>query len=374
MNTQNSIDWPMGGGNERRTGVAHSKIKPPLKILWCSKEIDYPQGGIAVSGTTAVCWDNSQGPLNTVIYGIDIQDGRKLWTYSIAGLTFGTPAIKDEYVYGGSSSLAFCLDLNTGNEVWKTDNQTLTDNNPLRLAKDIPVATVGCPLCIKEFVIFCDKRLVIFDIHTGETVLDLDNAIGEYDNVGPCSDGNYLYCPSRRKIFRFKLQSNMEENYINTFGKVSAGPVIADSVVLYGSSNSTIEAIDQKSFKPAWSFKIEDQVLYEDADEHIKSRPAYSRGKIFFGGTDGNVYALDTKKGTRLWKHQTGAPVTTSPVISDNIVYISNQRGVLCAFNTDDGRLLWSHDLEETLCSPAIARNILFAGGDHLYAFVPVDE
>ena len=46
--------------------------------------------------------------------------------------------------------------------------------------------------------------------------------------------------------------------------------------------------------------------------DRIVSSPVWSEGAIYFGGDDGNIYAVDAQSGRQLWKHTTGGPAPPS--------------------------------------------------------------
>ena len=52
-----------------------------------------------------------------------------------------------------------------------------------------------------------------------------------------------------------------------------------------------------------WKFPTGDRVV---------GSPVWSDGIIYFGGDDGNIYAVDSKTGRQLWKHATGGPAPST--------------------------------------------------------------
>ena len=57
--------------------------------------------------------------------------------------------------------------------------------------------------------------------------------------------------------------------------------------------------------------------------------PAAADGRVFFGGLDGAVYALDADSGTVLWKRDLGAPIATSVTLEGEDLYIGAGNGHL---------------------------------------------
>ncbi|MEO5494822.1 MAG: PQQ-binding-like beta-propeller repeat protein [Sphingomonas sp.] len=116
------------------------------------------------------------------------------------------------------------------------------------------------------------------------------------------------------------------------------------------------------------------------ADGPIRSTPVYVGGMVVFGSDDGHVYALDAKSGALKWRFAAGAGVASSPSAVDGTVYVTAWDGHLYAIAAATGIERWHVDLGRDLgamnywdfhTSSAIPfGNALYAGsGDgHLYA------
>lgn len=73
----------------------------------------------------------------------------------------------------------------------------------------------------------------------------------------------------------------------------------------------------------------------------VISSPAVANGIIYFGSTDGNVYALDLESGIQKWKFETKARVTSSPAVDAGLVYFESYDGNLYAVDAITGQLQW---------------------------------
>ncbi|UCC49735.1 MAG: PQQ-binding-like beta-propeller repeat protein [Gemmatimonadota bacterium] len=67
------------------------------------------------------------------------------------------------------------------------------------------------------------------------------------------------------------------------------------------------------------------------------SSPLVVDSHVYFSGRDGVLYALDAEAGEVIWKHDLGAPLTTSPVGRGNALYVGTQDGHLVRLNAADG-------------------------------------
>jgi len=81
-----------------------------------------------------------------------------------------------------------------------------------------------------------------------------------------------------------------------------------------------------------WKFQTGDRIV---------SSPVYADGVIYFGGDDGNVYAVDAHDGHQLWKRGTGGPVSSTPAVADRTVYIGSYDGKLHALDARTGIPRW---------------------------------
>ena len=81
-----------------------------------------------------------------------------------------------------------------------------------------------------------------------------------------------------------------------------------------------------------WKFPTGDRVI---------SSPVFKDNVIYFGGDDGNVYAVDAATGRQIWKRATNGPVPATPAIADGTVYVGSYDGKFYAFNAQTGALKW---------------------------------
>ena len=81
-----------------------------------------------------------------------------------------------------------------------------------------------------------------------------------------------------------------------------------------------------------WKFPTGDRVI---------SSPVFKDNVIYFGGDDGNVYAVDAATGHQVWKRATNGPAPATPAIADGTVYIGSYDGKFYAFNAQTGAMKW---------------------------------
>jgi outer membrane protein assembly factor BamB len=83
-----------------------------------------------------------------------------------------------------------------------------------------------------------------------------------------------------------------------------------------------------------------------------------NNGVIYFGDTDGYIYAL-YPNGTEKWRYKTDMWITSTPALAeDGTLYVTSWDHYLYAFNSSTGKIKWRYNVEETIASsPAIGED-----------------
>ena len=114
------------------------------------------------------------------------------------------------------------------------------------------------------------------------------------------------------------------------------------------------------------------QVLWTfTADDEIRSSPLCSRGVVFFGAYDTNLYALNAKSGDFLWKAPTKAGICSSPTMVEDLVIVGSEDGYVYAFDARRGVTSWNYRTGSPIrSSPKVYKDMLFIGSDdqNIYA------
>src|SRR5437764_1246772 len=80
--------------------------------------------------------------------------------------------------------------------------------------------------------------------------------------------------------------------------------------------------------------------------DRIVSSPVFADNLLYFGGDDGNIYAVQADTGRQLWKYSTGGPVPSTPAVSDGILYAVSYDGKIYAIEAGTGIAKWKFSTE----------------------------
>jgi outer membrane protein assembly factor BamB len=109
-------------------------------------------------------------------------------------------------------------------------------------------------------------------------------------------------------------------------------PAVYDGVLYAASADGTVYALDTVNGTTLWSKGVYSiPYPYEIV---MTSSPAYAENKVYIGTPAGMIYALDASTGNQIWNYETfpiwtAAPVQGSPVVSNGLVLITDENGVL---------------------------------------------
>jgi len=123
-------------------------------------------------------------------------------------------------------------------------------------------------------------------------------------------------------------------------GSIIGGLAFADGRVYFGASDGRVYALDAVDGHKLWTF--ETKTL-----DKIWSTPTIEGDTLYIGGFDRNLYALDTADGTKKWVFETGGTIVSTPAIADGNVYIGSFDRHVYAIDAASGEEVWRYPATE---------------------------
>ncbi len=117
-------------------------------------------------------------------------------------------------------------------------------------------------------------------------------------------------------------------------GHIVGGLVVAEGRVYFGSSDGMVYALDAAEGYKEWVFETSDKIW---------STPAIDGDTLFIGSFDNKLYAIDTTTGRQKWEQpfETEGAIVSTPVVHDNTVYFGSFDRHLYAVNITNGKQIW---------------------------------
>jgi outer membrane protein assembly factor BamB len=144
--------------------------------------------------------------------------------------------------------------------------------------------------------------------------------------------------------------------------------------VYFGSSDGNLYALDATSGSLKWKF---------GTHGIIHSSPALYDGVVYFGSWDTYMYAVDAQTGKEIWKFKTREQpvmhllegIQASPSIADGVLYFGARDGFFYALKAKTGDSLWSFSADNSwvLTTAAIIDSTVFFGTSDTYLLYALD-
>jgi outer membrane protein assembly factor BamB len=255
------------------------------------------------------------------VYALDADSGALKWKFQTGDVVHASPAYADGILYFGSwDSYFYAVDADSGKEKWRfhggedplIHNQVGFQSSPAIVGG---VVYTGCR----------DSNLYAIDAATGKEKWRFNNA-GSWVIASPAVvQGKVIFATSDSSLYHV-LDAENGKPLARQQGKafVFSSPSVAGKVVYVGVLNGTLEARDLDTGDLLWAFETEASkrnlgwpltadrrfnvpMLFRSGWREatvigtelqfsvgsVFSSPLIAEGVVYFGSTDGTLYALE---------------------------------------------------------------------------------
>lgn len=134
------------------------------------------------------------------------------------------------------------------------------------------------------------------------------------------------------------------------------GEAGGEELVVFGSYDNFCYAVDAVSGEKRWEFETEN---------YINGAVAIAEGMAMFGGCDGFLYLLDVETGARLGTVEVGSYVAGTVGVDKGVAFLGHYGNRVAAFRLKDKEQLWEYGEREFpfFSSPAVLPDRVIIGG-----------
>ena len=255
------------------------------------------------------------------------------WQFKGEGRFFSASTLTGNTILAGSSAgHLYAIDLQSGKQRWKFSAKK-------------EIATQPCIAGNTAVVGSYDGHYYGVNVKNGQTVWTFKTG-GERKNGG-------------KGLWSMKPDTDYMEDVYDFF---LSAPATNGKSVFFGSSDSSIYALDASTGKLKWKFRTQGPV---------HGGAAYSNNTVVIGSWDTYIYALDANTGKLRWKFKTGTDtqyggvlegIQARPVVADGRVYVGARDAQFRAIDLATGQLIWTYDGGNAWISGTAV-----ADGEHVY-------
>jgi eukaryotic-like serine/threonine-protein kinase len=309
------VKWKFATGGERRYAGTHlHHLEPATETM--SDPWDFYLSSPAV-WNGAVYFGSSDGN----VYSLDATTGVLRWKFHTGDVVHSSPAIADGVLYIGSwDAYLYALDATSGTEKWrfKTGEDPDIHNH---------VGIQASPAVADGIVFFGSRDSFAYgvDAATGKQLWKFSTNGSWVNNSMVVHDGK-AYFGTSIPGFMHAVEAKTGKVVFDlpTGTPVFASMALAGDTLYLGNFGGELTAIDLKTQKPAWVFETDgakqNAAALTNADGTIKFEVVFSSPNLFY---DDMVIAVH--------KLFTMGTILSSPVVVGNTVYFGSTDGNLYA-------------------------------------------
>jgi len=309
------------------------------------------------------------------VYGLSADTGTKIWEFAVekpesrAFQQFSQAEVTASRVYiGGADKNLYCLDVSSGKLLWKHNLDDWIRSKTLAHDGAVYTATLSGKL----YKFNEAGKIIWIKQPTGHQVF-ADLVMGEHSLLLNSSD-LYLHSINLENGTERWRHSLMDAVYSGNDriwadfdgggGDFQSPPMVAEGMVIAGSPDRFVHALDQHTGKEIWRFEVRGQ---------IPAAPIFYEGKIYFGqqGGTSNYYCINAYTGELVWKKEVGWGWASANAANGK-VYVPTVSGWVYCVDANTGETIWEYNTENgTYPAPAIEGDVVVYGSwaNNYYGF-----
>ncbi|TRW48885.1 PQQ-like beta-propeller repeat protein [Aliidiomarina halalkaliphila] len=238
-----------------------------------------------------------------------------------------------------------------------------------------------------------DRNAVITDAFPEKLSLVWQHRLPATITASPVISGDTLLAATDNGVlYAFSLEHKRLIWAFDSGGAIRSTPAVNDGQVYFLSQAGAFYSINLSDGAIQWSFEtqgestfaaynylgVANNKLVKDAWDLMQSSPLVVDNLVVFGSSDHHVYALNTETGNVQWAFKTGGHVHSSPTLLNDLIVVGSWDSAVYAIQHADGVLRWKFDTESEQrinvwrgiqASPTVVDDTVFIGSRDGYMY-----
>lgn len=145
-----------------------------------------------------------------------------------------------------------------------------------------------------------------------------------------------------------------------TDGGIVSKPVFYEGNLYFGSEDRRLHVIYSRTGKLSWTY-------YTDGP--VRSSPTIGESHLFIGSDDGHLHAVNAMSGRMVWRLDTGAPIRSTPVMEDEYILLGTESGDFFCIDLR-GTVKWRFRAKRSITSTAVvSKNVVIFSSVDSYLY-----
>ena len=338
--------WPMTRGGPALSGGVAAQMPLNPAIAWTFAANGGVQAEAAIAGGRIYV-----GTMKGTLHCLVAATGAELWRFETKDAITAAPAVAGGKVFLSSNDgRLYALAAATGVAVWQFVSEDKISAGAI---------AIKSPLGVGDWILLngYDGTTRVLDAADGELVWSYKT--DDFINGSPAVvDGRFLVfggCDAQLHVVNLKDGTLVHK--IPTSAQIPASIGTFGTMAFCGNYANQTVAFDVVGGKVAWT--------YEDRALPFFSSPAINERLVLIGSRDKQLHAIDRATGQGRWTFKTGGRIEGSPIVFSDGVIFGSTDGRLYAAGLEAGTEVWQLDLGEALvASPAFGGRQVIVGGE----------
>lgn len=341
-------DWLMARGGGGLSGQVGEVLPSKPVVRWTFKSVGAMVSEVVVFGDRVVVGDT-----DGVLSVLSLKSGELVWKRTFEdGIEAAPAVVGDLILVGCDDGVLYALEAESGEVRWKveTDDKISAGVN---VAYDVEGVEGGVLVILNGYDGVCRALLAADGTEVWSFVSDgpINGTPAVVDDswvvFGGCDQS--LYCLDLKSGERVRMIEG-EAPIVSTVGTIG-------SFVAWGDHANRVVGGDAVSGEVLW--------VYQDRNFPFMGAPAVDDLRVYIGGRDKKIHAIDRATGESVWKFRTGSRVESSPILFKDGLVCGSSDGRLYALGLEKGEERWLIDLGESLvAAPVFARGVFLIGSE----------